>query len=62
MNKVKAIVCSILLMIAIFILLFATMFVRGENVSLYAIVVNCMSGMWIADKVEDFYNWLRNNA
>ena len=52
-----------LLMIVIFALLFATIFVRGaHDISLYYVIVSGISGMWIADKVVYFYKWLRKDA
>jgi hypothetical protein len=63
MSKVKAIICSALLMIVMFILLFATIFVRGaHDISLYYVVVSGITGMWISDKAVDFYEWLRKGA
>lgn len=62
MNKWKAIICSALLMIVIFVLLFATIFFRDDDMSLYYVVTSFISGMWIANKVNDFYNWLRKDA
>ena len=63
MSKVKAIICSALLMIVMFILLFATIFVRGaHDISLYYVVVSGITGMWISDKTVDFYKWLRKRA
>ena len=63
MSKVKAIICSALLMIVTFILLFATIFVRGtHDISLYYVVVSGITGMWISDKTVDFYKWLRKGA
>ena len=62
-SKVKAIICSALLMIVMFILLFATIFVRGaHDISLYYVVVSGITGMWISDKTVDFYKWLRKGA
>ena len=63
MSRGKAIICSALLMIVMFTLLFATIFVRGSHdISLYYVVVSGISGMWIADKVVYFYKWLRKDA
>ena len=63
MSRGKAIICSALLMIVMFTLLFATIFVRGAyDISLYYVVVSGISGMWIADKVVYFYKWLRKDA
>ena len=63
MSKVKAIICSALLMIVMFILLFATIFVRGaHDISLYYVVVSGITGMWISDKTVDFYKWLRKRT
>jgi hypothetical protein len=63
LSKVKAIICSALLMIVMFILLFATIFVRGaHDISLYYVVVSGITGMWISDKTVDFYKWLRKGA
>ena len=63
MSKVKAIICAALLMIVMFILLFATIFVRGaHDISLYYVVVSGITGMWISDKTVDFYKWLRKGA
>ena len=58
MSRGKAIICSALLMIVMFALLFATIFVRGaHDISLYYVIVSGISGMWIADKVIYFYKW-----
>lgn len=63
MSRGKAIICSALLMIVMFALLFATIFVRGaHDVSLYYVVVSGITGMWISDKIVDFYKWLRKGA
>lgn len=63
MSRGKAIICSALLMIVMFALLFATIFVKGaHDISLYYVVVSGVSGMWIADKVVYFYKWLRKGA
>ena len=63
MSRGKAIICSALLMIVMFALLFATIFVRGAyDISLYYVIVSGISGMWIADKVVYFYKWLRKDA
>ena len=63
MSRGKAIICSALLMIVMFALLFATIFVRGvHDISLYYVIVSGISGMWIADKVVYFYKWLRKDA
>ena len=63
MSRGKAIICSALLMIVMFALLFATIFVRGtHDISLYYIVVSGISGLWISDKVVYFYKWLRKDA
>ena len=63
MSRVKAIICSALLMIVMFALLFVTIFVRGtHDISLYYIVVSGISGLWISDKVVYFYKWLRKDA
>lgn len=61
MSRIKAIVCSVLLMIVMFTLLFATIFIKGANdTSLYIFIVSAMAGMWIGEKVDDFYKWLRS--
>ena len=63
MSRGKAIICSALLMIVMFALLFATIFVRGaHDISLYYVIVSGISGMWISDKTVDFYKWLRKCA
>ena len=63
MSRGKAIICSALLMIVMFALLFATIFVRGaHDISLYYVIVSGISGMWISDKTVDFYKWLRKGA
>ena len=62
-SKVKAIICSALLMIVTFILLFATIFIKGaHDISLYYVVVSGITGMWISDKTVDFYKWLIKGA
>ena len=63
MSRGKATICSALLMIVMFALLFATIFVRGaHDISLYYVIVSGISGMWIADKVVYCYKWLRKGA
>ena len=63
MSRGKVIICSALLMIVMFALLFATIFVRGaHDISLYYVVVSGITGMWISDKTVDFYKWLRKGA
>ena len=63
MSRGKAIICSALLMIVMFALLFATIFVRGaHDISLYYVVVSGITGMWISNKTVDFYKWLRKGA
>lgn len=61
MSNIKAYICSILLLIVIFTLLFATTFVEiGNDITLYRLAIAIMTGTWIGDKVGDFYIWLKN--
>ena len=63
MSRGKAIICSALLMIVMFTLLFATIFIKGaHDISLYYVVVSGITGMWISDKTVDFYKWLRKRT
>lgn len=59
MSKLKAIICTILLFIVIFALLFVTNFIcgaHGEN--LFRFITAWITGMYLGDKCSDFYEWL----
>ena len=60
MSKVKAIICTILLYVVVLTLLLATTNVRvSYDISLFGVLISMMAGFWMADRMGDFYKWLR---
>jgi hypothetical protein len=59
MSKKKAKVCTILLIIVVFGLLFLSCFLGfdGEP-NLFNIITSFIAGSWLGEKVYMFYNWL----
>ena len=63
MSRLKAFICSALLMIVIFTLLFATIQVNGaHDISLFYVTTSTITGLWVSDKVVAFYKWLRKDV
>lgn len=62
MSKIKAKVYTVLLAITIFVLLFTATRVESENgVNLFNCITSCVAGIWTADKLINFYKWLRKD-
>lgn len=62
MSRIKAIVCSVLLSIVIFGALFALISIDEIGFAIFHCITAWIAGGWLADKVEDFYKWLRKDA
>lgn len=62
MSKTKAIICSVLLSIVIFGALFALESIDEIGSIIFNCITAWITGVWLADKVEDFYKWLRKDA
>ena len=60
MSKVKAIICSVLLSIVIFAFYFLMEFIKiPQELSLFYFITCAITGIWTAEKIIDFYDWLR---
>lgn len=60
MSNTKAVIYTILFSIVVWGLLFATAFVKlPYGLSLYFWIMAGLAGMWIGDRILDFYRWLR---
>lgn len=60
MEKKKAIVCTVLLVVVITVALTASFFIKGEEtgISLYGLIISAMGYWYIGERIKDFYNWL----
>ena len=59
MDKKKAIVCTILFAIVIITIVIGSYFIKKDSGSCLGYHISaCISGLWIADKIEKFYKWL----
>ena len=63
MNKKKAKVCTILLIIVVFGLLFLSCFLRFDgdyphNPNLFNIITAFIAGSWLGEKISMFHKWL----
>lgn len=62
MSKTKAFICLALLMVVIVVLIFVTTFIEAKyNVPLYRFITSWITGMYLGDKLFDFYKWLRTD-
>lgn len=60
MSNTKAVICTILFFIVVWGLLIATAFVKLPcGFSLYFWIMAGLAGMWVGDRILDFYRWLR---
>ena len=59
MNKKKAVICSILLSIILFVVFVAMYLIKSHyGFTLYDVISPCIVGAWAGTKVKQFYNWL----
>lgn len=60
MNKKKAVICTILFTIVLAGAIVGAMFAKSNfGFSLYDIVSDAVFFLWIANKINVFYNWLQ---
>lgn len=59
MSKTKATICTVLLAIVIFGVLFALMFIGELGSAIFHCITAWIAGRYTADKLHDFYRWLR---
>lgn len=57
MSKFKVIICCWLLSIVIFTLLFI-----AALIEIYDDIAYIITGIWVAEKLQDFYHWLRKDT
>ena len=62
MSRTKAIVCSVLLLIVIFGALFVLISIDEIGFTIFHHITAWITGVWLGDKVEDFYKWLRKDT
>lgn len=60
MSKIKAFICTALLFVVILVFLFWTMSIEGAHgENLFNCIMSMMASLWMADRMGDFYKWLR---
>lgn len=61
MSKMKAIICTILYVIALTVVLTISFFIKSEviGISLHQLILCTIGSMWIGNSVMKFYEWLR---
>ena len=62
MSKTKAILCTVLLVVVIFGALFALVLINEVGITIFHCISSWMFGVWMADRVMDFYKWLRKKV
>ena len=60
MSKNKAIVCTILMIIVVFVVLTVSHFISNEElgINLYGIITSCITYLWVYEFLKKFYEWL----
>lgn len=60
MDKKKAIVCTILYVIALTSILTASWFVKSKiaEINLYQLIMCAIGSIWVGNSVVKFYDWL----
>jgi hypothetical protein len=59
MNKKKALVCTILFTIVLFVLIHCTFMIKNHwGDSLYSLISSCICWVWIGERIVKFYDWL----
>lgn len=59
MDKRKAKICSVLLGIVMYAILIGTYLIKSEyGFSLYDVFSPSIIGIWMYEKIRQFYNWL----
>jgi len=59
MNKIKARVCTALLVIVLTFVLVTSFFIKSYyGFSLYQLILGSLGYMWLGEHVENFYKWL----
>lgn len=59
MSKKKAIVCTMLFGIIIFVALAVLLIVQEETGrDVYQTATSCVTGWWLYNRMDDFYEWL----
>ena len=60
MNKKKIVVCTILFSVVLIGSIVSTIFVKyGDGFSLYDLVTSGITTVWVCERIEKFYNWLK---
>ena len=58
MSKKKAIICTILFGIVILAIATATLFIKGNEFTLFEIISPSICGVWCGERIGKFYDWL----
>ena len=61
MSEKKAIICTILLSVVVWAIMFATCLIEIEGIYLSRMIFSILAGSWIGERTFDFYKWLRRD-
>ena len=61
MNRKKASICTTLLLLVIIGVIIALLVIGEKGVVLFRLTTAFITGIWLTDRLEDFYNWLRED-
>lgn len=59
MNKKKAIICTLLFAVVLIVGILGSYFVQKNGISLGRHLSSCITGIWMAECIGKFYNWVR---
>lgn len=63
MSKKKSIICTIFFTFVIYFMIIGTIFIRNAyGKSLFDAITASITGLWLSERVRDFYNWLRKGV
>lgn len=60
MKKARAIICTILLILAFWVVMYVAMRIKVQGVSIWHFITTCIAGGWTGAQIAKFYIWLRN--
>ena len=61
MNRKKANLCTALLFLVIVGIIITLLAIGEKGVILFRLATAFVTGIWLADRLEDFRNWLRED-
>ena len=61
MSRKKASICTVLLSLVIIGIIITLIAIGEKGATLFHLITAFITGTWLVDRLEDFYNWLRED-